>query len=723
MTSLEPTTKFSSERFQMSIAGLAGVLYPFWYFINLAAAPASDDSFVGRLPISAFCFVSLAIMRLPRFSRALKNFCFLAGCWLVTAHALFLENANTQFPIYFSSTLVVIACTAACLPTRKSLVAYLLFCIAAILVSAHAASWTASGNQLIPFVVTIGGVIYGALSLRLKLTDKLAQTAEALDRIVHNAAAGIVFTDTKGEIVHINRRAAAALGYSAPELIGRSVLDVTHADERDQTAERLRRFANQELTEARLDRRVLARDGSTLWSRVYENSVFDAVGNVAGLISVAVDITKEKQLEYILNGQQRLLEMIAAGAAEDEVLRRALDFTHAHLDHQGIVVFKFDDSTGEIRPAHSVGVPAALIERLRLEGTNLGLFGISKVAAASRALVTALANDGDARWAHFFDAAAPFGIKAAFAVPVIARSGNMFGTFELFSTTQRPASTIEAKTLLAFAEIVGIMLEKSQSQKLIEAQQAKIAASAKMASLGEMAAGIAHEINNPLTIILGRSFMIRRYLEQPGFDRTDIDQACNSIEATVRRVTKIIQGLKTFARSDAGDGMAETQVAQIVADTLSFCSERFKNHGVELVVADIPAALTVFCRPTQISQVLLNLMSNAFDAVALTELKWVKLDCRDLGSMVELSVSDSGPGIEVDTEERIFQPFFSTKEVGKGSGLGLSISLGIAKDHGGSLTHDRHIGSTRFTLVLPLRSSDAMTATTSLPSAPRTKSA
>jgi C4-dicarboxylate-specific signal transduction histidine kinase len=116
---------------------------------------------------------------------------------------------------------------------------------------------------------------------------------------------------------------------------------------------------------------------------------------------------------------------------------------------------------------------------------------------------------------------------------------------------------------------------------------------------------------------------------------------------------------------------------------------------------EIPASWEVECHPSQISQVLLNLLNNAYDAALAQPDRWIELDARDQGSLVEISVTDSGPGIPRELARKIMDPFFTTKPPGKGTGLGLSISSNIMTDHGGSLSLDQNSPHTRFVMSLP----------------------
>ncbi len=144
-------------------------------------------------------------------------------------------------------------------------------------------------------------------------------------------------------------------------------------------------------------------------------------------------------------------------------------------------------------------------------------------------------------------------------------------------------------------------------------------------------------------------------------------------------------------------------VASLIEDTLSFCRERFKNHEVNLTV-HCPAELKVHARPVQLSQVLLNLLNNAHDAVEGLSEKWIKIESAERDGLIEISVTDSGAGIPIQLQEKILQPFFTTKEPNRGTGLGLSVSNSILMSHKGSLSIDSKCANTRFVVALPKES-------------------
>ncbi|KHD87868.1 MAG: sensor protein fixL [Bdellovibrio sp. ArHS] len=243
--------------------------------------------------------------------------------------------------------------------------------------------------------------------------------------------------------------------------------------------------------------------------------------------------------------------------------------------------------------------------------------------------------------------------------------------------------------------------ELREKERLLKEQEEKILASSRLASLGEMAAGIAHEINNPLTIINGHVSVLRRVLGQKGLAQDgDIAKKLDAIESVIQRIAKIIRGMRSYVHETDMTNEEVIAVEVLVDETLAFCHEKFKTEDVELT-SQIQPKLKVRGRPYQISQVLLNLLNNALDAVMVSPVKKVFLEAVIRNGGVEISVSDTGPGVPYHLRTKIMEPFFTTKEVGKGVGLGLSISQAIVQAHGGRFYLDDNSTRTRFVIWLP----------------------
>jgi C4-dicarboxylate-specific signal transduction histidine kinase len=175
------------------------------------------------------------------------------------------------------------------------------------------------------------------------------------------------------------------------------------------------------------------------------------------------------------------------------------------------------------------------------------------------------------------------------------------------------------------------------------------------------------------------------------------------IRETADRIAQIVKSLRQISREGSRDTLHPAQVSHVVEATLAICRERFRANAVELMLPQSLPDLSVPCREVQIEQILLNLLQNAFDAVAEQPVeKWVRLDVSLSEESVIFSVTDNGPGIPEELRPHIMEPFFTTKPVGKGTGLGLSLSKTIAEEHGGKLEYSEDHGHTRFSLILPL---------------------
>ena len=244
--------------------------------------------------------------------------------------------------------------------------------------------------------------------------------------------------------------------------------------------------------------------------------------------------------------------------------------------------------------------------------------------------------------------------------------------------------------------------ERKQAEERLRDGEALLAARAKMTAVGELANGVAHEINNPLTVIVGRASELARAAERGLLDPIKVAETADKIRATSIRISKIIGSLKSLARKDLGKTVFHAYpLGRVVQETSDLCAEKFKNQGVNLEIPEIPERVKLEMDPTLISQLLLNLLNNAADAVEKEPASWVKIDFTEDKDSVFLFVTDSGPGIPLKIRSRIFDPFFTTKDPGRGTGLGLSLSATIALHHHGILQYDNLSSHTRFVLQLP----------------------
>jgi signal transduction histidine kinase len=253
--------------------------------------------------------------------------------------------------------------------------------------------------------------------------------------------------------------------------------------------------------------------------------------------------------------------------------------------------------------------------------------------------------------------------------------------------------------------------EKEGLKKKLFDTEASAIESAKMAALGQMAGNIAHEINNPLAIISAYNNQLQKMSSSGEMSQENVNQILEKIDRTVMRMGKIVSGMRVFARVQKDEEPMETvPVHKIISETLDFCLGRFKSNGILLTVDAIPLSLLIECRWIQISQILVNLLNNAFDATQGQAGGAVHIEVCEQNGKTILAVIDNGAGMTPAVREKIMMPFFTTKAIGKGTGLGLSVARNIAQAHGGDLQLDLSSPKTRFVLTLPQSASRHQTA-------------
>lgn len=221
-------------------------------------------------------------------------------------------------------------------------------------------------------------------------------------------------------------------------------------------------------------------------------------------------------------------------------------------------------------------------------------------------------------------------------------------------------------------------------EEVISEQQEKLFHSAKFHSLGEMAASLAHEINNPLFVIQGKVHSIRNLLRKDQLDRDKCDEVVNSVEETVIRLSRIVRSISSFARADHKSELIQVSLNELVKDVLFLSQERMQEYSVSLEVK-APQEFIIFCYPAYITQILINLLNNAIDALQSKQDRKILVKIFQKDQLVVIEVHDNGAGISEDEEGKIFEAFFTTKKYGKGTGLGLSISRSLAREHKGKL--------------------------------------
>lgn len=231
----------------------------------------------------------------------------------------------------------------------------------------------------------------------------------------------------------------------------------------------------------------------------------------------------------------------------------------------------------------------------------------------------------------------------------------------------------------------------------LEEQMMKNLNTARLAAVGEMAADVAHEINNPLTVIDLHAGKLKRL--QLGLPE-EVGHSIDKVQQMVKRIGKIIKGLRSLSRDGHADPLVPFGIFGMLEDVKMLVEMKVRSHDIKFDVIIPDPSLQAIGREVQISQVLVNIIGNAVDAVTGLPEKWINVEVKEKGDKIYFYITDCGKGISPELQEKIMHPFFTTKGVNKGTGLGLSISKNIIEEHDGLLQYNKESPNTQFVFTL-----------------------
>lgn len=405
------------------------------------------------------------------------------------------------------------------------------------------------------------------------------------------------------------------------------------------------------------------------------------------------------------------------------LLKMSLNLTTGFIGAEAVSLFLKDEKSEELVCYLASGAKGNILEGQRMKkGTGIAGW-------VSDSGTPLLVNDvsREPRFNPEFDKKSGFRTQSILAVPLRAMNRTI-GVLEVINKKDNEKFTMDDQQLLySLANHLAIAVENAKiteelkktneilEQKVRERTrkledtitkltqtQNQLIHTEKMASLGIMAAGIAHEINNPMSFIQSNLTIIKDYLKEIKIENRELSREIltaidESLEGT-QRIGSIIKGLKGFARADEGK-LESFDINQLIEEVLRMIWNEVK-YKAEVIkeLGDVPRILA---NRNQIMQVLVNLIVNASQAIA-TKGKIIIRTYLDAGRLC-IDVEDTGSGIPPENIKKIFDPFFTTKPVGKGTGLGLSITLGIVQNHGGEIKVDSEVGKgTKFSLYFPV---------------------
>lgn len=285
----------------------------------------------------------------------------------------------------------------------------------------------------------------------------------------------------------------------------------------------------------------------------------------------------------------------------------------------------------------------------------------------------------------------------------IVVSGNLRGTVEVVYLAAKPELDEgpflkEERNLIdAIARQVTLIIEQKEMEAEKARLQEQLLHADRLATIGQLAAGVAHELNEPLGNILGFAQLAKKAPQVP----EQVEQDLMKIEKASLHAREITRKLLVFARQ-APSSMTQVTLNQLIDDGLYFLESRCAKAGIELVREIAPDLPEIQADPSQLNQVFVNLVVNSIQAMPEGGKLTITVAVKD--DMVFISIGDTGCGMDKEALEKIFLPFFTTKDIGEGTGLGLSLVHGIVTSHGGTIEVESEVGKgTRFEIRLPIK--------------------
>ena len=253
-------------------------------------------------------------------------------------------------------------------------------------------------------------------------------------------------------------------------------------------------------------------------------------------------------------------------------------------------------------------------------------------------------------------------------------------------------------------------LNLAEKEEKLEKVKMELVRKSRLASLGEVSSNIAHEINNPSSVIQSTLFILNKKIDEDKVDKEEIIKGLQRIKKMIERMNKIIAGFRKLSRVDNDSDFEHFSIDDLVNESIVLVENKLKHNGIELSFDKKGIEKDIFGNTIQLSQVIINMLNNSIYAIKDLESKWIKIESFIDESKTQIMITDSGGGIPEEIRAKIFEPFFSSKKIGDGTGIGMSISCEILLKHGGTIKIDSDCPNTRFIITIPHQSKEVVEA-------------
>ncbi len=493
--------------------------------------------------------------------------------------------------------------------------------------------------------------------------EKYRDLSGFLNNILDSATEyAIMAVDFYGKINEFNRGAEKLFGWKKDEVLNKENIGITillEDRDRDIQKEISKRTRTEGVCDLEMDR--VRRNGDRFPAHSTVTAIKDSTGRMTGFVEIVRDITRRKTLERELRETKEFLENIMESSVD------------------GIVT---TDLKGKVTYLNRAMEETLQFRRDEVFGTHISRFYVKGIQEAKHIMDLLRRNE-----------------KAEnYEMEVKSKAGDVLtiltSIFLLRDGDNRVIGT---------AGIFKNITEQQRLEAELKAAQANLVEASKMRALGELVAGVAHELNNPLMASQTILHVIFNNLHEncPNKDRLELIRRCND------RIQKIVEHLREFSRQERPK-FQKFDINQPIKNALLITGQQLLDHNISVVKRLAEGLPEILGDSNQLEQVFLNLITNAMDAMDLVEGQKELTIGSELGkdkmlSSVAVSIKDTGAGIPPENLDKVFEPFFSTKPVGRGTGLGLSLSFGIIEAHGGKLEIKSQTGKgTEVKVILPV---------------------
>jgi PAS domain S-box-containing protein len=485
------------------------------------------------------------------------------------------------------------------------------------------------------------------------ITERKAREQE-YQTIIRTAIDGFWITDMQGHFLDVNEAYCHLTGYSRDELLNMSIPDVEAVEKPEETAKRIRKI--KEVGHDRFETCHRRKDSEIVDVEVSVNYLPTDSGRMFVFIR---DITERKRAEEALRQSEE----------KHRIILKEIEDSYFEVDLAGNLTF-FNDST-----SNSLGYSAE------------ELMGMSYREFTAR-------EDIEPVYKAFNKVYRTNRPNKGFLWKVVRKDGTVGFVEATVSPLRNPKGEI-----IGFRGVGRDITERKQAEEERRQLEQKAQVTSRLASVGEMAAGVAHEINNPLTGVIGYAQLLMDRKDIP----SDIRRDLAAINEGAQRVASIVKRLLAFSRQVKPE-RRYVDINELIESTLALRAYHLSVNNIKVATQLAPDLPETVADPGQLQQVFLNLVVNAETEMKLARGKGkLLIKTEKVDNTIRISFKDNGPGIAKKNLERIFDPFFTTREIGQGTGLGLSLCYGIVAEHNGKIYAESKLGKgATFIMELPV---------------------